>query len=307
MRKFVGMLVAAVALVSLAPTRTVAQRPAESIPLPNGFSPEGIDVGTGSTFYVGSLRDGDIYRGDLRTKEGAVFVDAPSGRTAVGLKADVAGRRLFVAGGPTGRAFIYDLDSGADLGAITLATTAGPTFINDVVLTHRAAWFTDSNRGVLYRLPLLPGGGVGPPEVLQLRGPGAGLPGAFNINGIAATPGGRTLIVMHSALAALFTVDPATGETSPIDVGQAVSNGDGILLVGRRLWVVQNFLNQVIEVRLSGDLSSGVVTDTITDPLLRIPTTVARFGGRLAVVNARFNLGIPGPINAEYDVVLLPR
>ena len=114
---------------------------------------------------------------------------------------------------------------------------------------------------------------------------------------------------MHSALEALFTVDPATGETSPIDVGQAVPNGDGILLVGRRRWVVQNFLNQVIEVRLSGDLSSGSVINTITskDPLLRIPTTVARYGGRLAVVNARFDLGIPGPIDADYDVVLLPR
>ena len=310
MHRFVGALVGAAALLSLAPTSVEAQPAAESIPLPDGFSPEGIDVGTGSTFYVGSLRDGDIYRGDLRTAEGEVFVDAPANRVAVGLKADVAGRRLFVAGGPTGQAFIYDLDTGADLGAVQLAVTPGPTFINDVALTPQGAWFTDSNRAVLYHLPFLPGGQVGPPEILPLSGPGAALPGAFNINGIAATSNGKTLIVMHSALAALFTVDPETGATSPIDVGQTVPNGDGILLIGRRLWVVQNFLNQVIEVRLSGDLSSGSVINTITTedpPLLRIPTTVARYGGRLAVVNARFDLGIPGPMNAKYDVVLLPR
>ena len=309
MHRFFRVLVGAAALVSLTPTSAGAQPAAESIPLPNGFSPEGIDVGSGSTFYVGSLRDGDIYRGDLRTEAGDVFVDAPANRIAVGLKADVAGRRLFVAGGPTGQAFIYDLDTGADLGAIPLATTPGPTFINDVVLTPQGAWFTDSNRAVLYHLPFLPGRQVGPPEVLPLSGPGAALPGEFNLNGITATSSGKTLIVMHSALEALFTVDPATGETSPIDVGQTVPNGDGLLLIGRRLWVVQNFLNQVIEVRLSGDLSSGSVINTITsdDPSLRIPTTVAVYGGRLAVVNARFDLGIPGPINASYDVVLLPR
>src|SRR4051812_27400821 len=34
------------------------------IPIPSDFEPEGIAVGAGSTFYVGSLRSGDIYRGD---------------------------------------------------------------------------------------------------------------------------------------------------------------------------------------------------------------------------------------------------
>ena len=160
---------------------------------------------------------------------------------------------------------------------------------------------------MLYRLPLVPGGGVGTPEVVPLSGPGAALPGPFNLNGIAATSDGRALVVVHSALGALFTVDPDTGSTTSIDVGQPLPNGDGILLSGRRLWVVQNFLNQVREIRLAPDLSSGTVTATVTDDLLRIPTTVARHGNRLAVVNARFDLGIPGPADADYDVVLLDR
>jgi hypothetical protein len=74
-----------------------------SIPLPNDFAPEGIAVGAGSTFYAGSLVTGDIYRGSLRSGEGAIFIDAPEGRVAVGLKADRARRLLFVAGGPTWR------------------------------------------------------------------------------------------------------------------------------------------------------------------------------------------------------------
>ena len=37
----------------------------DSVPLPDDFAPEGIAVGAGSTFYVGSLTTGDIYRGDF--------------------------------------------------------------------------------------------------------------------------------------------------------------------------------------------------------------------------------------------------
>jgi hypothetical protein len=77
-----------------------------SVPLPDDFAPEGIAVGTGSTFYTGSLTQGDIYRGDLRSGEGAVFIDAPSGRVSVGLKVDEARHRLFVAGGENGDAFV---------------------------------------------------------------------------------------------------------------------------------------------------------------------------------------------------------
>jgi hypothetical protein len=68
-------------LVLIAPVLalTMGAAPAfpDSVPLPNDFAPEGIAVGTGSTFYVGSLVDGDIYRGDLRSGEGSVFIDAP--------------------------------------------------------------------------------------------------------------------------------------------------------------------------------------------------------------------------------------
>jgi hypothetical protein len=305
MRRVLGVVAVVAALLLVGAAPAVARPVTESVELPDGFSPEGIAIGAGQTFYVGSLRDGDIYRGDLRSGGGELFVDAPSGRVAVGLKADVSTRRLFVAGGATGQAFIYDLNTGRDLGAITLAAAPGATFINDVVVTADAAWFTDSARAVLYRLPLLRGGGIGAPEVLALSGPGAALPGQFNLNGIEATSNGKTLIVVHSTLAAVFTVNTTTGATALIELGQSLPNGDGLVLSGRQLWVVQNFLNQLTEIRLAPDLSSGTVRSTITDPLLRIPTTAARHGNRLAVVNARFDLGIPGPLDADYDVVVL--
>ena len=45
--------------------------------------------------------------------------------------------------------------------------------------------------------------------------------GTPNLNGIAATPNGKTLIVSHSSLGALYTVDPHTGASAlPVGRGQ---------------------------------------------------------------------------------------
>src|SRR5713101_1668791 len=46
-----------------------------------------------------SMRNGDIYRGDLRTGGGGTFIFAAPGRSAVGLKVDEAHHLLFLAGG----------------------------------------------------------------------------------------------------------------------------------------------------------------------------------------------------------------
>ena len=81
---------------------------------------------------------------------------------------------------------------------------------------------------------------------------------------------------------------------------------DGIVLEAGRLWAVQNFSNQVSRIRLRPDLSSGMVEEVITSPLFQIPTTAARFGHRLAVVNAKFDTGIP-PTADQYEVVLVDR
>ena len=124
----------------------------ETIALPNGWQPEGITVGNGTTFYVGSIPTGAVYRGDLRTGKGAPFIPGGGGRAAIGIEHDRG--RLFVAGGPTGKGFVYDARTGASIRELQLATGTDPTFVNDVVVTKRAAYFTDSNRAVLYRLAL---------------------------------------------------------------------------------------------------------------------------------------------------------
>lgn len=275
------------------------------IPLPDGFAPEGIVVGNGTTFFVGSLGDGSIYRGDLRTGAGELLVSAPEGdRTAVGLAFDQRSKQLFVAGGATGEAYVYDAESGETAATYQL-TEESDTFINDVVVTRTAAFFTDSFRSFIYRFPLGPAGrlpGSGAVEELSLSGDFQSVPGEFNANGIDATPNGKHLIVVNSFLGTLYRVDPETGEAQLIDLdGDTVPSGDGILLDGRTLYVVQNSLNQIAVVELSPDLLSGQVTGTITSDEFDVPTTIAEFGSDLYAVNARF--GTPAGPDTEYDVV----
>jgi sugar lactone lactonase YvrE len=291
---------------------TVAAAPASAgeaafpkrIALPNGFQPEGIST-AGQQFYVGSIPTGAIYRGSLRTGQGAILVPSATGRAAIGVDADRG--RLFVAGGPTGKAFVYDARSGRSLAELTLATGGG-TFVNDVVATKRAAWFTDSQRDVLYRVPLGPNGRPGAQssvQALQLTGDFQLQPG-FNANGIDATANGAKLVIVQSNTGTLFTVDPSSGVARTIALGGAsVPNGDGILLEGRTLYVVQNQLNRIAKITLQPSLGSGRVVKTITDPLLAVPTTIDSHGSRLYAVNARFGTA-PTP-STEYWVTRLPK
>lgn len=283
------------------------------IPLPAGFWPEGIDVGRGTTFYVGSIATGAVYRGDLRTGAGDELVPANPERSLAGLRYDHRRHRLFAAGGPTGTAYVFDASSGATLAVYQLADpTAGPTLVNDVVLLRDAAYFTDSYRPILYRVSLGKHGALpsaGRIEVIPLSGDFEFLPDALitgNANGIVATPDERHLVLVNTTTGRLYRVDPRNGQTVEIDLGGAsVVSGDGLLLVGHTLYVVQGELNQVAVVRLSADLARGEVERVITGPGLDFPSTVARFGRSLYVVNARFG-ETPGP-GVEYWVTRLTR
>ena len=249
--------------------------------------PEGIAV-SGQTFYTGSLGNGAIYRGNLRTGQGAVFVAAgPGNAAAVGMKADR--RRLFVAGGPTGNGFVYDTRTRALIRSYAFSPSG--SFINDVVVTKRAAWFTDSFKPVLYRVPLAKNGQPGLPgsfTTVTLTGD-YDHGGGFNLNGIAATRNGKTLVVVQSGTGQLFTVTPG-GVTREISLAgnENVMGGDGILLDGKTLFVVQNQMNAVARIALASNLRSGRVVTRIQNSRFDVPTTIAEHGRRLYVVNARF-------------------
>jgi hypothetical protein len=84
----------------------------------------------------------------------------------------------------------------------------------------------------------------------------------------------------------------------------SVPNVDGIVLDGHRLWAVQNFTNQISVIRVSPDLSSGVVERVITTSAFEVPTTAAKIGSSLGVINAKFDTGFP-PTADQYEVVIV--
>lgn len=290
--------VLAVALVAPAEARPRHDYP-DRIELPVGFQPEGITIGKRPVAYLGSLADGDIYAADLRSGRGRVISQGP-GTPSVGLKIDRRGL-LWVAGGPTGTARVVSSRTGEIVAGYTL--TSKPSFINDVVLTRRAAWFTNSLQPELYRVSR--DGRRPRVTTLPLTGDWVQQDG-FNANGIAATPDGRALLVVQTSTATLFRVNPRTGVARRVDLGgYALTDGDGLLVRGRTLYVVQNQLNQVAVFDLNRRGSIGSLDEVLPVTGGDVPTTIAAFKGSLHLPNARF--GNPSPTTADYWITRIDR
>jgi streptogramin lyase len=273
------------------------------VPLPNGFQPEGIAIGEGHHFFSGSLASGAIYKGDLRTGAGSILVAPQQGRVAVGMAFDPRTGNLFVAGGPTGQAYVYDANTGANVEEFQL--DAPGTFINDVVVTRQAVYFTNSFVPYIYKVALNADGTLPDPasfEPVMVGGDYQQAPAGFNINGIDATPNGKWLVIVQSVTGKIFQVNPDSGYAHEINLGGAdVVNGDGILLDGKTLYVVQNANNQISVIALDPELSTGEIVNTLTDYPFRVPTTIAEFGHYLYAVNARFD--VTPDENTEYEIV----
>ena len=127
-------------------------------------------------------------------------------------------------------------------------------FVNDVVVTQRAAFFTDSVEPSLYRVPIddegLPSGQEGV-EARRLRGDLIFEDG-FNANGIDRFRVQRCSCSSKRTLAScsrsgLWAHSRDRSRRTP------VSYGDGVLVIGHVAFVVQNFPNKVAKVRLSED------------------------------------------------------
>jgi len=284
--------------------------------LPNGWQPEGITSGSGMSFYVGSLANGAIYKGDFGTGKGNVLVPGQPGLMTMGMYVDKRSNALFVAGGVGGQGRVYDASTGALLKTYQFQDVSNTaplsTLINDVIVTREAAYFTDSFSPFVYRVPLGPDGALSDQSALS-RIPLSGdfiqvpqspqAPGGFilNSNGIEATSNGEWLLIVQTVTGGLFRVDPQTGAAKQIDLGGAtIPMGDGLLLAGSRLCAVQKSANIAV-VNLNSDLTSGTIERVISDPAFRVPSTITSFGDSLYVVNARFDSN-PGP-DVDYDIV----
>jgi sugar lactone lactonase YvrE len=256
--------------------------------------PEGVayQSDTGD-FYVGSTTDGTVFRGNVEggPKEAEVFLEPESdGRTtAIGMEVGEDGR-LFIAGGDTGRIFVYDTESTDQIRRLD-TSDAGATFLNDVAVTPDGdAYVTDSLRPVLFRVPSTVDG-VGEVEPwLNFEETPAEYEEGFNFNGIDATEDGRYLVAVQSNTGELFRIDIESKQVVEINLGgETLTNGDGLLLDGRTVYVVRNEQALIVPVKLSGEYIRGKVGEPFTDPSFAFPTTIAKTDGRLLVVNSQFD------------------
>jgi sugar lactone lactonase YvrE len=289
-------------LMSLSPVAASAHhdRP-DRIDLPDGWMPEGITT-DGRFLFSGSLADGALLRANPRTGNTRIIEEGRQGRVAVGVDYDRCRDVLWVAGGGTNRIRAHDARTGRRL-AVYNFPSENARFINDLVVTRRAVYATDSfNQELLVvRLGLgdrLPGPRAA--TTLPLTGDLVYVPGPdqFNLNGIVKS--GRRLLAVQSNKGLLFRINPFTGRTRTVNLGggSPLSFGDGLEIDGDILYVVRNQLNEIAVVDLGRRLRRGEVVAHLTDDDFDIPTTVALLGDSLYAVNARF--GTAGPQPAEY-------
>lgn len=273
------------------------------ISLPHGFAPEGLASGPGTTFYTGSLVNGAIYRGDLRTGRGVVVARGRKGRVAVGMDLERGAGRLWVAGGPTGTVRVHNARTGNVLK--TYHVDAG--FLNDVVVTRRAVYVTDSAVQQLVVIPLRRDGALpdrGTVKTVPLVGDLVYQDG-FNANGAVSISDGRRLLVVTTNTGRLFRVNPFTGATHRVFLhGASLTTGDGLERRGHQLYVVRNGVNRVVVLRLGPQFRSGRRIGSIASPQLDVPTSATFAAGRLFAVNARFNT--PVTPRTRYWVTRLP-
>ncbi|GGV37708.1 SMP-30/gluconolactonase/LRE family protein [Streptomyces spectabilis] len=307
-RRVLGAGAALGALAALGPLTTAADAAGASwpteFPLPDGFRPEGIAIGPGPYAWFGSLGGGSLYRASLATGRGET-IETGTDAMSVGLKSDRRGR-LFIAGGGSRELRVVEGRSGRVLAAYEVGRPA--TVVNDVVLTPRAAWFTDSTQQQLYGLPLGPKGELPPARdvvTLPLGGEWIEAPAeGFTTNGLERTPDGRGLLVInvHAHGGSLYRVDVRSGDARRVDLGgNKLPDGDGALLLGRTLYVVQQVQNAVDVFHLDASGLRGTAIARITDPRFRVPTTVAAFGNRLYLPNSRFTE--PPTPTTDYNAV----
>ena len=293
----VAVLVPVWGLRSFAPVAAQAPAGPDRYILPgDAVFPEGIAYAPATnSFYVGSTGDGTIFRGSVATGEVQVFSPGGSdGRTiAIGMKVDAQGR-LFVAGGNSGDIYIYNTVNRALISR--LATGSSPTFINDVTVTPSGeAYFTDSQSPVLYKVAANSLGIFAVERFINFVGTPIVYGQGTALNGIAASADGRYLIVVQTNTGQLFRIEVATKAIVEIDLGgETLTNGDGVVLDGQLLYAVRNRLGVIAVVRLAPDFASGVVVNSLADPSFAFPTTAAKVGDRLLVVNSQFDRRGPG-------------
>jgi sugar lactone lactonase YvrE len=271
-----------------------------------------VDPATG-TFFVGSVKEGTIFKGKLGGGKFEIFSPAGAdGRTmATGLF--YAKGRLVVCGRQTGQIFVYDTRTGRLISKFHNGLDGvNQTFLNDTTFAaDGSAYVTDSVNPVLYRVAPTQGGKYELQEFLKFEGTpvkylkAEGAPG-INVNGIVASADGRYLVIAKRNENALFRVDLKSKQIVPVELPKDTLNTpDGMFLQGTTLYVMQNLPKAVAVLKLSQDLTKATLERSIPHPTFAFPTSVARLRDKLLVVSAQFDTkGSPAAVTGNNPPVV---
>ncbi|MEO5744974.1 MAG: hypothetical protein ABIQ53_10355, partial [Terracoccus sp.] len=279
--------------------------------LPNGIRPEGITSGPSGTYYVGSLADGRIVTGNVRTGTQRTLLQGAVGRSLRGLFHDDRTGFVWAVGNVGDVAHVWAVN-GHNGKVVSDTVIPGGVFLNDLVVTSNRVWVTDSS---VDRLVAVPIGRRGYPTrgdlvVLPLRSSWpAGDGTSINANGIRELPD-QSLVLNNSRVGGLWQVNRHTGAARSILVtgGPGIVSGDGLELAGSVLYNVRGTgasAVAVVRLRHSRGCWTAAWIGDLSDPGLDVPSTATVIGRSLYAVNARF--GTPSPDTAEYWVSRLPR
>ena len=291
----------------------------ETVALPNGFRPEGIASGPGTTYYAGSMANGRIVTGDLLGGPQSVLLPPADGRAIRGLYYDDRSNLLWFVGNvntpqPDGTVkvdqYVWAVDT-VDGDVVYAETVVGGGFHNDLVVTDSHVYVTDSRVNRLVRVPLNPATGQPSGSISFLALGGAwpvGPAGTTNANGIRELPDG-SLVLNNTRVGGLWQVNATTGvaTTIPVQGGPGIIGGDGLEIDGTILYNVRGSGPNQVSVLLLGQSGTGWTAKWAgarSDETLDVPSTTALAGGWLWVINARF--GTPSPLTIPYWITRLP-
>jgi len=275
--------------------------------------PESVTVDqSNGTFFVGSVKEGTIYKGKIAKPSLEVFSPGGADGRSIATGMFFADNRLVVVGRQTGLIFVYNTKNGRLISKLDYGLRAGQTFLNDTTFApDGSAYVTDSVNPVLYRVaPTATGQYVlqeflnfaGTP-VMYVNAPGAA---GINVNGVVATSDGRYLIIGKRNENRLFRVDLKSRDIVPVNLPAGMLNTpDGLFLDGNTLYVAQNLPKSIAVVKLSSDFSQAELERTINHPTFAFPTSVARYQNRLLVVSSQFDTtGSPAAVSGTQPPVV---
>ena len=279
---------------------------------PNVY-PESVTVDQSSgIFFVGSVKEGTIYRGKIGRLGLEVFSPGGADGRSIATGMFFANNRLVVVGRQTGLMFVYNTKTGRLISKLDNGLRTGQTFLNDTTFApDGSAYVTDSINPVLYRLAPTRTGQYELQEFLRFEGTPVNYvnaPGAagINVNGIVATPDGRYLIIGKRNENKLFRVDLKSREIVAVNMpAETLNTPDGLFLEGNTLYVAQNLPKSIAVLKLSSDFSQGELERTINHPTFAFPTSVARYKNRLLVVSSQFDTaGSPAAVSGTQPPVV---